>query len=183
MSIHTPILVEIIPAVAEKTALLVLIASHCVTLSISLEYVILQSVSIHTTNLVEIGPVVAKKSMMKPWNIQYMTYRQIPVFRVPRSGTCLLVVQLQNQPAHDLPDISKPPYTKSGANQSRNIAIWQTHRQSPRLYIHALDNYMPVPMIQVSLSQGKETLRFNKSPLILEFFLSFLSVSKSLGKH
>ena len=40
-----------------------------------------------------------------------MTNRQIPVYRVSESATCFLGVQLQNQSAHDLPDVSKPPPT------------------------------------------------------------------------
>ena len=58
------------------------------------------------------------------------------------SAMCLLVVWLQNQLTHDLPGMSKPPYTTSGANRSKNVDAYSgqidqqthTHTQTPRLY-------------------------------------------------
>ena len=43
------------------------------------------------------------------FNTWHMTYRRITVFWDPGSATCLPVIWLQTQPAHNLPDMSKPP--------------------------------------------------------------------------
>ena len=61
-----------------------------------------------------------------------MLNRRIPVFRFQRSGTCLLVVWLENHPAHNLPDMSRPPHTNFGAIQSKDVGAYSAHTHTHR---------------------------------------------------